>query len=250
MPLDELEKINDPKLMEVYYDRTIDTIQAQMARVNYPNMKLLIVDLEVSGMDSNGDAIVSVGALIGNAGVLVEPTSEVGWLYGYNGGDCSLENPNQGIWDAAWELQGEIKKALVTAPPPGYVRRTNLIYTEEITQPNQEKYRTENDDLDNLMDYKIFYATNAGDLEITDTERCVSADIEIAYYLTSYNSIINTVMAEQIVIFQTNLSFLDCIVEGKMGDQESYIQHNFFFQLGNSWLIPEGSIEIDDILAY
>ncbi len=66
MPLDEYDSINDPNLMDVYYDKAIDTVQAQMGRVNYTNMKLLLVDREVSGYESNGDAIISVGSLIGN----------------------------------------------------------------------------------------------------------------------------------------------------------------------------------------
>jgi len=66
MPLDDVEKINDPKLMEVYYDRVIDTIQVLMGRVNYSNLILLLVDLDISGMDSNGDAIVSIGVVVGN----------------------------------------------------------------------------------------------------------------------------------------------------------------------------------------
>ena len=51
MPLDDLLKINDPNLMQVYYNKTIDTIQAQMGRVNYGNMKLLLVDIEVTGYE-------------------------------------------------------------------------------------------------------------------------------------------------------------------------------------------------------
>jgi len=119
MPLDDLEKISDPKLTEVYYNKIIDTIQAQMERVDYENMILLLVDLEQTGADSNGDAIVSVGALIGNEGSISSPTTiESGWYFGFQGGNCEgSNNPYEGVWDAALELQGIIHASLWTAPP-------------------------------------------------------------------------------------------------------------------------------------
>ena len=245
MPLDEIAKINDTKLAEVYYYKIIDTIQAQMERIDYQNMKLLLVDLEQTGTDSNGDAIVSIGALIGNEGTIMIPSSEYGWWYGFLGGTC---DPNNNYaWDAAKDLQATINSFLVPAPPPGYIRKFSVLFTKEIFTPNIPLYRTENDVLDNYLDYKIFYASNSiPNFPITDDVKCVSTDIEIPFYLSSYTSIIDTIIEEQSGIQQINMSFIICIVDGRKDETETFIQHDFHFQIGRRWLVPD-SIIIEDI---
>ncbi len=243
MPLDELEKINDPKLMEVYYDRTIDTIQAQMARVNYPNMKLLLVDLEVSGMDSNGDAIVSIGALIGNAGNLNIPTlTEDGWIYGYTEGTCA-DNAGYGEVDAAIVLENDIMFQNFPTPAPGILRRHTNVTTVGPLTPTD--YRMENDPLDNLMDYQIFYATTAVD-NITPDTRCLSYDIEMPFYRQQYNLVIDTLESDY------DLELVGCLVNGVNPDgNENIIQHDFTINLGHVWYVNVGvPYEIDNILAY
>jgi len=240
MPLDDLEKINDPKLMEVYYDKVIDTIQAQMGRINYNNMKLLLVDLKVSGIDSNGDAIISVGTLLGNEGTLNIPVlTEDGWIYGYTEGTCS-ENLGYGSVDAAIHLQEDILFINFPAPPPGTVRRHSNVMTIGPLTPTD--YRMENDPLDNLMDYQIFYATNAVSPIIPDT-RCLSYDVEMPFYRQQYNLVIDTLEMEN------NLDFVDCLVEGTTPDGNEYtIQHDFTIHLGHVWYVYV--FEIEDILAY
>jgi len=69
MPLDNNNEISEADISTLY-DVIIDTIKAQMYRVNYDSMKLLLVDLERTGTDNNGDAIISVGSLIGNEGTI------------------------------------------------------------------------------------------------------------------------------------------------------------------------------------
>ena len=105
MTLDALHKIGESKLAQLYYEETIDTIQAQMGRVNYENMKLLLVDLDLTGTDSNGDAIVSVGVLIGNE-ESVNLTNEVGYWFGNYGGTC--EHAGSGATDATVEIYNDI----------------------------------------------------------------------------------------------------------------------------------------------
>lgn len=242
MPLDELEKINDPDLMQVYYDKVIYTIQAQMGRVDYENMKLLLVDLEVTGTDSNGDAIVSVGALIGN-NVAVNPKNEVGWWYGYLGGTCT--HVHQGELDAALILEGDLQFAHIPAPPPGYIRRYTIIHTEGPLIPNHPNYRIENDPLDNYMDYRVYYATNAVNPPISDDTKCISDDIEMPFYLGQYDDFIDEFE------IQYQLEFVDCILEGLAGNAngEDFIQHNYTVYLGNVWLVPVGWV-IEDIMTY
>jgi hypothetical protein len=251
MPLDELGKIGESRLAQLYYEEIIDSIQARMLDVNYPNMKLLLVDLEQTGTDSNGDAIIGIGALIGNEGSFNITGDVDGWWYGNLDGTCEENDTLQGTWDAASELQSTIYATLVPAPPPGYVRRTSVLYTEEITMPNQPKYRKENDVMDNFMDFKIYYASNnISGFPITDSVRCVSDDYEIPNYLSSYTEVINNVIEEQSTIHQINMSFINCIVEGYDFENETYIQHNFFFQIGKRWFIPTAEIEIENILSY
>ena len=253
MPLDDLEKISDPKLTEVYYNKIIDTIQAQMERVDYENMILLLVDLEQTGADSNGDAIVSVGALIGNEGSISSPTTiESGWYFGFQGGNCEgSNNPYEGVWDAALELQGIIHASLWTAPPPGYVRRYNVLYTESITEPNQAKYRTDNDPEDNFLDYDIFYATNSLiNYPINGDTRCVSSNVEIPHYISSYTNVLSTAREDASNEMGITLSYIECIIEGNTNIAEDYIKHYFFINFGETWLVSVGGIEIEDILNY
>ncbi len=253
MPLDEIEKINDLDLMQVYYDKIIDTLQAQMGRVNYSNMKLLLVDLEKTGTDSNGDAIVSVGALIGNEEPLNSPSSsETGWHYGFQVGNCDGSgNPFEGVWDAALELQITIHGSLWTAPPPGFIRRFDVVYTKEIIYPNVPEYRTDDDVEDNYLDYDIFYATNSlSGYPITSDTRCVSSDIEIPHYINSYNSIIADVRENKSIELGVTLSYINNIIEANTNYNEDYIKHLFMFQLGETWLVPVGSLEIENILMH
>ncbi len=235
MPLDELEKINDPKLMEVYYDRTIDTIQAQMARVNYPNMKLLLVDLEVSGMDSNGDAIVSVGALIGNEFSVAR--HDDGWWYGEQNGLCA--DGGQAPEDGASQLCDRVTNAVVPAPPAG----GRWIYSSPILPnyiyPTQD---TLTGDIDNYLDYKIFYATSfEGDLE--DSVYCMSR-YEMDFYEGHY---INYAITTEDT---TGLDFDHCIIGGNPYTIEGYdiIQHDYTIFVGHRNLVMD--LTIEDILAY
>jgi len=242
MPLDEVEKINDPKLMEVYYDRAIDTIQALMGRVNYSNMILLLVDLDVSGMDSNGDAIISVGVVVGNrANIPPAPSQAPGWWYGNEGGDC--EHNYFGQLDATMVLTDEITAVQFPAPPPGKVRIVTELFGLDPLLPwnyfivNPE-YR------DNFEDSKLFYAEDIYGT-ITDNTRCLTTYTEMAFYAHQYNQLI--LAAEE----TNNLDFTRCVIE----DYEEYensiqikIWHTLKIYLGHVSLVD--IFEKEDILYY
>ncbi len=253
MPLDELEKINDPKLTEVYYDRTIDTIQAQMGRVNYPNMKLLLVDLEVSGMDSNGDAIVSVGALIGNAGT-IPISNEVGWWYGEDVGDCTGEDPNyyNGV-DAAIEIENEVLNTMFPAPPPGLSRKKTNIKDIGIFEPSGYWLKPEAQ-RNNNKDSKLFHAIEDYSV-IDDDVCCVSIDDEMLFYPPQYTDVINSEEEDYNDSHGTSYQFTNCIVYDHhwvhpITGEYTKIWHTMQIFLGHVTLVNTYDWPVEDITTY
>ena len=243
MPLDDVEKINDPKLMEVYYDRVIDTIQVLMGRVNYSNLILLLVDLDISGMDSNGDAIVSIGVVVGNRqNISPAPSQAPGWWYGNEGGDC--QHDYFGQLDATMVLTDEITALQFPAPPPGKVRIVIELFGLDPLLPwnyflvNPE-YR------DNFEDSKLFYAEDIYGT-ITDNTCCLTTYTEMTFYVSQYNQLIQT--AEE----ANNLDFTRCVIEdysvyNQAGDY-SKIWHTLRIYLGHVTLVD--IFEKEDILYY
>ncbi|MFK5855792.1 MAG: hypothetical protein QM503_06650 [Bacteroidota bacterium] len=225
MPLDEIEKINDPDLMQVYYDKVIDTIQAQMGRVNYSNMKLILVDLEVTGIDSNGDAIVSVGALIGNSQPVALPQGD--WWWGENEGICEtgMHYPE----DAASQLGTRVTTTLLPNPPSGsawWFRNITSNYIIPTSDPL-------NDPATNYLDYKIFYAVYdpgaTPPLYIGDDEKCLSA-----YEMSTYQSYyVSYAQAEE----TSTRKFASCTVEpNDYVIPFVHIQHDYTFFIGERLL--------------
>ena len=208
--------------------------------LDYEDMKLLLVDLENTGTDCNGDAIVSVGVLIGNEGNIITPPQEDGWWYGYQGGTCA--HVYQGELDAALILEGDLKFAHIPAPSPGFIRRHTILHTEGPLIANHFSYRIENDPLDNYMDYRVYYATTTVGA-ITDATKCISNDIEMPFYLGQYDDFIDEFE------IQYQLEFVDCLLEGYIPPDESYIQRDYRIYLGNVWLVPVGWV-IEDIMTY
>jgi len=254
MPLDDLEKINDPKLMEVYYERVIDTIQAQMGRVNFPNMKLLMVDLDVSDMDSNGDAIVSIGALIGNSGP-IPISNEVGWWFGNDVGDCSEVQPNpyEGI-DAALEIENEVLNTMFPAPPPGKIRKkTNIVSNLEIVSPWDYWLKPEAQ-RNNYKDSKLFHAIEDYGA-IDDDVCCVSIDNEMLFYPPQYTDIINSEEEDYNNSHGTAYVFTNCIVyDHQLIDQftgeYTKIWHTMQIFLGHVTLVNTYDWPVEDITTY
>jgi hypothetical protein len=245
MPLNEIERIHDPNLMLVYYDKVIDTIQAQMGRVDYENMKLLLVDLEVTGTDSNGDAIVSIGVLVGSEGN-VSTTDEVGYWFGNYGGTC--EHAGAGATDATVEIYNDILFIRFAAPPPGKIRRKTNILTLLPILPEDHFIVPENQ-RDNFKDSKLFYAKkNYG--TITNDTRCISGyfedDSEMLFYRNNYQQFINEAEIDY------ELDFTDCLIDDFElfeDNQHSQIWHELQIHLGHVWLVDD-SWQIDDILYY
>ncbi|MBU2554270.1 MAG: hypothetical protein KKF98_07390 [Bacteroidetes bacterium] len=234
IPLDDLEKINDPKLMDVYYNKVIDTIQAQMGRNNFSTKNLLAVDLEVSGMDSNGDAIVSIGALIGNgqAGVL----NNDDWWYGENEGMYPYGQyvPE----DAASQLMKRVIDDVIPIPPTGG-RWTYTGVVNELIPATQDPLHGGNPD--NYRDFKIFYATEAV-ATITNAQKHLPM-AEMSFYESNY---IDYALGYETA---TGMDFSDCnITGGPLFQPVYFIQHNYRMFAGNRHLAM--NIGIDDILAY
>lgn len=244
MPLDELEKINDPKLMEVYYDCTIDTIQAQMGRVNYPNMKLLLVDLEVSGMDSNGDAIVSVGALIGNAGTISQ-TDEIGWWFGGLEGNCQHDIHTHGL-DATSIITSDLYFANFPVPAPGIsIKKTNITPLATIVPWNN--YIDPIAERDNYLDSKVFSADVAYGV-IDDDTRCLSDNMEMPFYLDHYNQFIHDAD-----LANTELEFTEIVIsyfETFLNNEHERIWHELDIWLGHVVYVNSYEWPVEDITTY
>jgi len=234
LPLDILERINDPNLMQVYYDKVIDTIQAQMGRVNYSNMKLLLVDLEVSGYNSNGDAIVSVSSLIGNEQNVVLHNDS--WMYGENLGMCGTGN--YAPEDAAKQLDKRVTINMQEQPPSGgrwYFTNIEPLYcvpTQDQLDPIPNNHR----------DYKIYYATSTVGL-IDDNVKCLSLS-DMVFYENHY---VDYAEAFEIT---SGKYFNYCNIAGNpylnYQNDLDHIQHDYYIYVGNRFV--EYVEDIGDIL--
>jgi len=249
MPLDELEEINDPKLMEVYYDKVIDTIQAQMIRTNYENMKLLLVDLEQIGTDSNGDAIVSVGALIGNEGAVTQ-TDEEGYWFGGLLGNCQQDSITQGNFDATTVLQNDLYFVHFPTPPPGKIRKkTSILFLEPAINP-WNNYIDPINERDNYLDSKVFSATINNGL-INDDTRCLSDSTEMPFYRNHYNQFINEAdsINEEYEFTDITINWYSEVDEFPPYEQTK-IWHELDIWLGRVWLVNTNDWPIGDITTY
>jgi len=229
--------------MEVYYDRAIDTIQALMGRVNYPNMKLLLVDLEVSGMDSNGDAILSVDVVVGNRTDIPPPPSQApGWRYGNEEGDC--QGNFLGQLDATMVLMDEISGVQLPIPPPGKVRIVTEVYPVDPFLP-WDYFLVDPQDRDNFEDSRLFYADDIYGT-ITDNTCCLTTYNEMNFYRNQYNQFIQD--AEE----DNNLDFTRCVIE----DYSVYTQEGDYIRIWHTLRIYLGHVSLvdtfekEDILIY
>jgi len=248
MPLDELGKIGESRLAQLYYEEIIDSIQAQMLSVNYPDMKLLLVDLEQTGTDGNGDAIISIGVLVGNEGNINISGDEEGWWFGLEGGTC--EHQYSGVYDATIILEGEIMAANFPAPPPGKKWRKKTIFSLLPIVPEDHFLVPENQ-RNNYKDSKLFYA----DIEygtITDDTRCLSGYDDPASEMLFYQAHYNHFIYKADSIYES-FDFTECIIDDYELYQnyvQSRIWHELTIYLGDVWLVNEDDVQIEDILEY
>lgn len=231
MPLDLVERISDPRLMQVYYDRVIDTIQAQMGRINYQNMKLLLVDLEIIGYKSNGDPIVSIGSLVGDESNVVLHNDN--WVYGEDLGICG--SGNYAPLDGADQLQKRVTDNMLPDPPSGG--------RWHFTNPNSIEIFPKSDPLtetpNNYRDYKIFYAEESVGI-IDDGVKCMSmSDMSFyEYYYIEYAQDFETT---------TNQYFSHCMIFGKPYWTGGYhIQHDYTIYTGNRYVVYD--LDVEDIM--
>ncbi len=234
MPLDSLEKIWDPQLMLVYYDDIIESIQSQMNGLDYPDKKLLLVDLEYTGNDSIGDAMVSIGSLIGNPVPIILHNND--WWYGeqlglYPSGQLSPE-------DAATQLMQRVIDQVLPDPPSG----GRWFYTSiEHTKIDPLTGPLHGGSPDNYRDFEVFYASEAV-LPITNDEKHLPM-AEMDFYEDHY---IAYALDYEIA---TAKDFSNCQIDGNpYYFPTHFIQHDYELFVGFRHLIMETSI--NNILLY
>jgi len=246
MPLDNNNEISEADLSTVY-DVIIDTIKMQMHRVDYDSIKLLLVDLEITGTDNNGDAVVQINTLVGNE-KNVSTTDEVGYWYGELMGTC--QHDGLGITDATVALTDDIYFFNFPAPPPGKRRIKKDIITLPVYEPEDYFLVSQEDERDNFEDSRLFYANEIYGT-ITETTRCLSGyfeDVsEMTFYRDSYQQFIDD--AE----IKNNLDFTECVINWHYHLTDENIQdriwHELTITLGHVWVV-DNAVPVDDILAY
>ncbi len=234
MPLDDMGKIGESKLAQLYYEAIIDSIQARMLSITgFDNMKLLLVDLQQTGTADNGDAIVSIGALVGNEGNVVLHNDS--WWYGKLKGNCSFEYPGT---DAAKQLEVRVSNAKIPEPPEGCRWWYNNVDTLLL---NPLDYQIDSTP-DNYEDYAIYYASDDIEDGLTFEVKCLSL-VEMTFYENEYIEI-----ATDIEI-QYSKDFAACIIDGNNYSNNNviYIQHDYQIIIGLRFLT---CLDGDDILAY
>jgi len=247
MPLDDLEKISDPKLTEVYYNKIIDTIQAQMNRTNYTNMKLLLVDLAQTGTDSNGDAIVSVGTLIGNERSITQ-TDEIGYWFGGLLGNCQHDSVTIGAFDATTELQGDLYFINFPATPPNIIRKKTSIYHVYPSSTPWDNYLVPVGERDNYLDSKLFSADVAYGV-IDDDTRCLTDSAEMPFYRNHYNQLIHDAdsLNEELELTELAISYFEVFDNNENHEK---IWHELDIWLGNVWYVNNYNWPVEDITTY
>ncbi len=242
MPLNIYQRINDPELTLVYYEKVIDSIQAQMGRVSFANKKLLLVDLEFDGYDANGDAIISIRSIVGNQMTLTEhqPT---GWWFGNFGGTCDHNYTGR---DATTEIHREIYYFIhFPAPPPGkkYVK-SNIITLGKITPEDEGNWLVDPPDRDNYEDNKLFIADHIYGT-IGDYQLCITNHDEMPFYINHYNQFISDAENDY------GFDMTEFVIEDKQivsGNNYTKIWHELTITLGNVYLI--NYVVTQDITTY
>jgi hypothetical protein len=243
MPLNIYQRINDPELMQVYYGKVIDSIQAQMERVSFSNKRLLLVDLEFDGIDANGDAIISIRSIVGNQMTLTlhQPT---GWWFGNFGGTC--DHNFIGERDATTEIHNEIYYFIqFPAPPPGkkYVK-DNIITLDAITPDDPGNWLVDPPYRDNYLDNKLFIADHLYGT-IGDYQLCVTDHDEMPFYIDQYNLLIGN---EE---YSSGLDMTEFVIEDYQtvsGNNYTKIWHEMTITLGDVYLI--NYVVTQDITTY
>ncbi len=227
MPLNTESKISFDDLVDLYYDIIIDSIQEKMLQINYPNMKLLVVDLQQTGTTGEGDAIISVGSLIGNEqNVLL---SDGRWWYGENYGMC---NGSHAPEDAATQLDAQVTEAMLTEPPEG----CRWVFTSIVDTTIFPQQDTLDDTPDNYLDYKIFFATTAGGLTIDDEVKCLSQ-----YEMNTYKGYYIDYAQDFEAV--TGKKFSHCLIMGNSYYPPYHIQHDYTLFAGYRSLVCGTSVE-------
>jgi hypothetical protein len=223
MPLENGEIAEND--LSIFQEDVINALQGHMLALAYPDKKLMVVDLEYLGNDANGDAIVGITSVVGNQQAVF--LHDDAWWYGLEAGNC------QGYYapeDASTQLQQRVIDELL--PPPPSSGRWFFTNPISITYYYYQYPLTpQGEDPDNYCDYRIFFADNnpSQNLEITDTEKCLS-HTEMVFYEGHYVD-----LAIDYENANGNRKFKTCIVEDITSGPEyspDQIKHDYTVSIG------------------
>ncbi|MDP3461566.1 MAG: hypothetical protein Q8S18_02130 [Bacteroidales bacterium] len=242
MPLDDIYKISDPDLMEVYYNKVKDTIRAQMLRTDFDNMKLLLVMLELDGIDANRNAIIKVRSVVGNHLISPVLTSENGYWYGELYGDC--QNFNAGV-DATTILVDDLNFLFFPSPAPGYrLKKVPMILLPPLSA--EDYWIVPEESRDNFQDSKIFIAKSIYGT-ITDDTKCLSSDnllyLEMEFYHDQYRDLILELEEN----YDMDLCDVNIFDKNRLINNSLQIEHEIELFLGKV-LIIVSEWDVTDIL--
>ncbi len=157
--------------LALFHEEVIDSLQYHMMNIDYNEKKLMVVDMNFIGLDSNDDAIVNVISIIANNQEVL--LYEDSWWYGNEAGTCSGAATPE---DATTQLQARVIQEMLPEPSSGYrwfwiYPHTETYYANTSTQLDPTP--------DNYCDYKLFWAIKT--YGIGDDEKCLST-YEMGFY--------------------------------------------------------------------
>jgi hypothetical protein len=230
MPLSNGE-ISETELA-VFQEEVIDSLQDHMINIEYEEKKLMVVDMEYLGLDSNEDALVNVISVIANNQQVFLHNDA--WWYGLEEGSCSGSSMPE---DATTQLQARVIQEMLPDPPSGH--RWFWIYTN--TDVYTAGTSTQLDPTpDNYCDYKLFYAVKEPPLTIGYDEKCLSP-YEMVFYEGYYIE-----LADSSENYWSDL-FKTCIVEDYTAGSVIHpdeIEHKLTVIVGDRYSIAIGVEEL------
>ncbi|NOX48629.1 MAG: hypothetical protein GXO89_16805 [Chlorobi bacterium] len=212
----------------------VQEVASQYNDVQLPGKHLTAVDLKLT--DVNGDKQVQVtSAVKGNNGTVDIPHD---WWYGLNYGTCDNSNIFEG--DAGQRLQFWINEEFTDTPPENCIYMFFDIETENIYQNDIiNDYLNTNDETedDNYLDYLLYYSNQVFTPVWDDSVKCLSANIEMPFYRSSYSSIVSGFLEQ----YQRKLKQfkVDDYAQGAPEDENEIVWHELEIIMGKRILMCE-----------
>ncbi len=199
--------------------QVIDTVTEHYSSVPWTNKIIILVDLEFS--INHDDYLLSVTTLIGNSDPDPIPSLAPQWKFGEKRGACT--GGYEGIMDAAIKLQMNVHTAMWDDPPPNHTWTFTNISRHNFHDP---LFYPSGNQLDNYMDYLIYYASASIYPYLIDSVECISNNIEMPFYFHNYVD-----FCESLEI--GNLKYQRCEFVGK--DNDTYWEHELSIWVGIRW---------------